>query len=108
MHDAARDFLAEFGNISVNVRGEGVSYARAPFTFDPLLADGEEGRFLEWSGGIGESIYPIGMLEQVYFLGIGESGRVYIVADWLARFRPMPLAIEDLILGIAAESLDDS
>ncbi|MFF0746706.1 SUKH-3 domain-containing protein [Streptomyces sp. NPDC004111] len=105
MHPAAQSFLSEFGGLRVPVRGPGVTAARVPFELNPLLVDGDEDRFPEWSEEADVLLYPVGQIEERYPLGIDESSRLYIVSDWLARFRPMPEAMEDLILGFEAENI---
>ncbi|MFD8702175.1 MULTISPECIES: SUKH-3 domain-containing protein [Kitasatospora] len=102
MHDAAEQFLSEFGGLLVEVDGPGISRARTPFELDPALADGEEDRFTDWSQEIGEAIVPVGELDNGrYFLGISDSGEIHLVADWLASFGPVGEALDGLILGIA-------
>lgn len=106
MHEAAERFLAEFGGLKVDIRGRGISVAREPFEFDPMLADGEDDRFTEWGEDIGETLFPIGVLDQgQFFLGISESGEVYLVTNWLASFGVVPEALERLILGIKADEI---
>ncbi|WP_344641634.1 SUKH-3 domain-containing protein [Kitasatospora cystarginea] len=108
MHDAAERFLSEFGGLTVEISGPGVSRARVPFELDPMLADGEEDRFSEWSESIGESLFPLGELDRGrFFLGISESGKVYLVADWLASFGPSREALERLVRGIAPDELPE-
>ncbi|MGK4582246.1 SUKH-3 domain-containing protein [Kitasatospora sp. HPMI-4] len=103
MHEAAEHFLSEFGGLTVNPDGPGISRAPTQFELDPGLADGEEERFSEWSEEIGETIVPIGELDRGrYFLGIDTSARIYIVTDWVSSFGEMPEAFEKLIIGIAA------
>ncbi|KAL5355519.1 SUKH-3 immunity protein-domain-containing protein [Aspergillus floccosus] len=96
-------FLSEFLGLKVDVRGPGISCAREPFEFDPLLAAGEDDRFEEWSATIGEVLTPIGQLDQRYFLGIAASGEIYLVADWLASFGSEREAIESLVRGSTSE-----
>lgn len=59
-HEAAEGFLAEFGGLSVDVSGPGVSCAREPFEIDPELAVGEEGRFEDLSERFGRRFLPSG------------------------------------------------
>jgi hypothetical protein len=106
MHDAAERFLAEYGGLTFDLSGPGISQARMPFELDPLYGLGEDDRFAEWGEEIGRSLFPIGKLDQGrYFLGIDETGEVYLIADWLASYGPAPRAIESLILGIAPDTL---
>jgi hypothetical protein len=48
MHDAAERLLAEFGGLTFDLSGSGLSKAREPFELDPLLCLGRDGRFAEW------------------------------------------------------------
>ena len=104
VHESAATFLAEFGGLSVEIDGPGVTRARTPFELDPDLVDGEEDRFADWSKEIGEHIVPIGELDRGrYFLGISGAGTVYIVADWLSSLGTGDEGLERLIRGIAAD-----
>lgn len=108
MHEAAERFLSEFGGLKVDVHGPGISVAREPFEFDPMLADGEDDRFSEWGEEIGKTLSPIGVLDHGRFcLGIAESGEVYLVADWLASFGGVSEALGRLILGIKADIIQE-
>ncbi|MFE2350586.1 SUKH-3 domain-containing protein [Kitasatospora cineracea] len=105
---AAERFLSEFGGLNVNVSGPGISVARTPFEFDPMVADGEDDRFSDWGDEIGETIFPLGELDHGrFFLGMSESGRVYLVSDWLASFGTGDEALERLIRGIAADVIQE-
>ncbi|MEU5334215.1 SUKH-3 domain-containing protein [Streptomyces asoensis] len=108
MHDAAQAFLQEFGGLTVNVSGPGISCARTPFELDPELAWGEEDRFAQWGEAIGRRLYPLGELDHGrFFLGIDEAGVVHLVETWVAGFGPMPDAMENLVLGVAPRRIDD-
>lgn len=97
---AADRFLVEFGGLAVDISGPGITSAREPFELDPLLVEGEDDRFADWAEVVGESIAPVGELDAGrYFLGVSESGDLYLVADWLASFGRIPEALESLILG---------
>jgi hypothetical protein len=105
MHDAAERFLAEFGGLTIDLSGPGLSMARQPFELDPLLCLGEDDRFAEWGEVIGRSLFPLGELDKGrFFLGIDETGEVYLIETWLASFGPARDAIGNLILGIAPET----
>lgn len=105
MHDAAERFLAEFGGLTFDLSGPGLSMARQPFELDPLLCLGEDDRFAEWGEVIGRSLFPLGELDKGrFFLGIDETGEVYLIETWLASFGPARDAIGNLILGIAPET----
>ncbi|MGV9409181.1 SUKH-3 domain-containing protein [Nocardia sp. NPDC003693] len=106
--DAADRFLAEFGGLTVDIDGPGITVAREPFELDPMLADGEDDRFGEWADVVGEPITPLGELDSGrYFLGISESGVLYLVADWLASYGGVPEALESLILGRKPVPVDE-
>jgi SUKH-3 immunity protein len=108
MHDAAEQFLSEFGGLTVDISGPGVSCARTPFELDPTLAIGEDDRFSEWGEDIGENLFPLGELDRGrFFLGISESGEIYLVSDWLASFGVGNEALERLILGIAPDVIEE-
>ena len=109
VHEAAERFLSEFGGLRFEYGGNGISRAREPFEFDPLLCLGEDDRFSEWGTLIGMSLSPIGELDLGrYFLGIDETGLIYLVADWLAEFGVGHDGIENLILGVAPNVLHDA
>ncbi|MFC8505538.1 SUKH-3 domain-containing protein [Streptomyces sp. NPDC057411] len=100
-HAAAEDFLREFGGLAVGHGGAGITRAREAFDLDPLLALGEDDRFDEWGEEIGHHLFPVGELAGGHaFLGLGEDGELYVVANWLARFGRMPEAMENLVLGV--------
>lgn len=97
---AADRFLEEFGGLAVDVSGPGITSAREPFELDPTLVEGDDDRFAGWAEVVGESIAPVGELDSGrYFLGMSETGDLYLVADWLASFGQIPEALESLILG---------
>ncbi|MET8783940.1 SUKH-3 domain-containing protein [Streptomyces sp. NPDC004589] len=107
MHDAAEVFLQEFGGLTVNVSGPGISCARTPFELDPELAWGEDDRFAEWGESIGHRLFPLGELDHGrFFLAIDEVGVIYLVETWVASFGPMPQAMENLVLGVAPRRID--
>ncbi|MFE5947112.1 SUKH-3 domain-containing protein [Streptomyces sp. NPDC056480] len=107
MHAAALAFLKEFGGLTVNVSGPGISCARTPFELDPELAWGDEDRFTEWGEAIGRRLYPLGELDHGrFFLGIDEVGVIYLVEGWIADFGPMPRAMENLALGVAPRAIE--
>ncbi|WP_406516024.1 SUKH-3 domain-containing protein [Streptomyces sp. NBC_00873] len=108
MHEAAERFLSEFGGLSFEYGGYGISRTREPFELDPLLGLGEDDRFREWGELIGVTLFPIGELDQGrYFLGLDDMGEIYLVADWLARFGIGLSGMESLILGVMPEVLYD-
>lgn len=107
-HPAARSFLSEFGGITVNISGPGVSRAREPFELDPMMCVGEGDRFLEWSEETKRSIFPIGVHDEGrFFLGVDGQGELYLVESWLASFGRMPVGMENLILGVQPTGIGD-
>jgi hypothetical protein len=105
VHDALRDFLAEFGGLKVDQRGPGISVARAPFEFDPAQAGGDEDRFAEWSETEGVQLCPIGVVEHTWLLGIDERSNLYQVTDILERYGPVDQALSMLVLGIKPQRI---
>lgn len=106
--EAADRFLSEFGGLVINHRGPGISCAREPFEFDPLLAEGEDDRFAEWAIVLGEPLSPIGVLDHGrFFLGISRSGEIYLVETWLASFGSGQQALKALVLGIAPREINE-
>ncbi|WP_329788042.1 SUKH-3 domain-containing protein [Lentzea sp. DG1S-22] len=108
MHKAAENFLAEFGGLRFAHGGTGISSARESFEIDPSLCDGEEGRFVGWGKLIGVSLVPIGELDGGRcFLGMDESGIIYLVADWLGHIGSGLAGLDGLIVGVDSETLYD-
>ncbi|KPI01945.1 SUKH-3 immunity protein [Actinobacteria bacterium OK074] len=107
-HPVAAGFLAEFGGLAVGISGPGISRAREPFEFDPMLCLGEGDRFLEWGAEIGKSLFPVGVHDGGrFFLGIDEDSELYLVEAWVASFGRMPEAMSNLILGVQPLVIDD-
>ncbi|MEV6678876.1 SUKH-3 domain-containing protein [Streptomyces erythrochromogenes] len=106
-HPAARDFLAEFGGLHFVFSGPGVECARQTFELDPLLCEGEEDSFLEWSEEQGHSYFPVGHLDEGRFalLGIDETGALHGVESVLDRYGPVPECFERLLLGLQPERI---
>lgn len=100
-HQAAIDFLREFGGLDVRVSGPGREQAREPFEIDPSLCEGEGDQFAEFGRELGRELFPIGELDRGrFFLAIDENTEVYLVESWAASFGAMPTAIENLVLGV--------
>ncbi|MEV6241607.1 SUKH-3 domain-containing protein [Lentzea sp. NPDC051838] len=107
--EAAERFLGEFGGLSVEDQGSGITTAREAFEFDPLLAFGEDDRFGALGALIGRVIAPLGELaNDGFFLGVDEEGVIYLVAGWLARFGSGDAGLENLILGVMPEALHNT
>ena len=101
INDAAREALAEYGGLKVDVHGAGIDVAKGGFQIDPLLAQGEEERFSTLGRSCGVRLYPLGEAYGGHaFLGIDERGEVYLLMDdvtWVAR--DMTEALEAIVLG---------
>ncbi|WP_103503551.1 SUKH-3 domain-containing protein [Streptomyces sp. SM12] len=79
MHDAAREFLAEFGGLSTDEWTPGPIMPQSPFRLDPLVATAAAEAFSLLSQGAGASLYPLGHADSGgSFLGMTENGTVYI------------------------------
>lgn len=108
MHEAAVEFLSEFGGLRVNVHGPGISCVKEPFELDPLLCLGEDDRFRGWGNTLGKHLAPLGELDHGrFFLGIDAHAVIHLVVDWVASFGPVSEALDRLILGIAADPVND-
>ncbi len=101
IHDAARDFLREFGGLSFDASGEGVTMAIAPFAIDPLEGQWEADIYESMSEETGTNLYPIGvMARRDLFLGMAEDGAVYCGRDSVGRFAESgDQALDKLIVG---------
>ena len=106
MHAAATRFLGEYGALYVDGGGSGAARIRDPFELDPLLCLGESDRFLAYSRRVGRPIYPLGELDQRYFLGLDETAELYFVGEWLGSYGPLPLGFDNLVLGNEPYRLD--
>ena len=101
-------FLAEFNGLSFPDNGSGISRAREPFEFDPLLAEGEDDRYSEIGAEIGRVIAPLGELDRGrFFLGMDELGAIYVVTDGLLFFGVGDAGLESLILGVMPVTPED-
>lgn len=82
LHDAARRFLGEFGDLEISQRGPGRSAARSPFRLDPLAALYESEIFDDLSEQVGERLYPLGAIDGgVSFLCMAATGAVFTGMD---------------------------
>lgn len=108
MHSAAERFLTEFGGLTVDAGGRGVSSAREPFELDPLRAISELDRFAEWGEELGMSLFPIGLLDRGRFLlGISETSEIFLVETWVATFGVGDAGLEHLVLGVMPKTVAD-
>ncbi|MEU4118699.1 SUKH-3 domain-containing protein [Kitasatospora sp. NPDC028055] len=102
MHQAAKEFLAEFGGLQVGWLGAGITRAREAFDLDPMnVWNSEEDRFAAWSEARGVKIFPVGELDHGHaLLGIDEQGELYTVQPFgLATFGRLPTGMDGLVLG---------
>jgi hypothetical protein len=107
LHEAAQRFLAEFGGLTFEISGPGITRAKEPFELDPTLCDGEDDRFRGWGHRIDRSLFPVGVLDDgLFFLGIDEDGFLYVVVDFLMRFGAGVRGMEDLLLGVMGETIE--
>ncbi len=100
-HQAAIDFLREFGGLAVH-RGEPgqENKAKESFEFDPSLCEGEGDLFRTWGEELERELFPLGELDRGrFYLAIDENAEIYLVEAWAASFGAMPAAIENLVLG---------
>ena len=99
-------FLAEFNGLYLEHDGPGIDVGRQPVEFDPTLAVGEVDRFEAWGADVGRVIAPIGELERgLFFLGMDETGEIYLVSNWAARYGVGDAGLEGLLLGVKGETL---
>jgi hypothetical protein len=97
---AAEEVLREFGGISIQQRGPGLTAARESFAFDPTAARLEDDRFAAFNGQAGSALYPLGEHGQG-FLAIAEDGRVFVLMDEMVQLgRTIDDALEAMIQGL--------
>ncbi|MWA13130.1 SUKH-3 domain-containing protein [Streptomyces sp. BA2] len=82
MHDAARQFLTEFGGLVNDGWPSGPVTARTPFRLDPLTAEWDHGTFAQLSARAGTYLYPVGQANRrTSYLGMDPNGAIYIGKD---------------------------
>ena len=102
MHDAARQFLTEFGGLEIHQKGPGRTMARSPFRLNPLVAKWDYEIFDVLGEEAGTYLYPIGDAEgSTSYLGMAPNGAVYLGMDsvWLLA-NTGDEALDKLIQGI--------
>ncbi|WP_399928251.1 SUKH-3 domain-containing protein [Streptomyces kanamyceticus] len=78
MHQAARDFLREFGGLGIRQKGPGRTAPRSAFGLDPLPAQWDREIFDELGEQAGKYLYPVGGIGRgVSYLGMAPDGTVY-------------------------------
>ncbi|MDN3024790.1 SUKH-3 domain-containing protein [Streptomyces sp. S.PB5] len=91
IHEAARRFLAEFGGVGVPFREPWDSMPWGEFRLDPLMALWDDEIFDDLSEQAGTYLYPVGMVDRRnQYLGIAETGEVYVGMDSVALLAPTP------------------
>jgi SUKH-3 immunity protein len=107
MFESAEEVLLEFGGLSIDQKGPGVTCAREPFTFDPTLAAGEGDRFSDLSSLVNARLYPLGEAAGGnLFWTIGENRHVYLLMNEISLLgKNIEEALERLITGLEAEEL---
>jgi len=102
MFSAASQVLKKFGLLQVGQSGAGITCARSTIVFDPMLADGEDDRFLDWSTEINMPLYPLGSVDdRSFFLAIDKLGRTFLVMEGLVFMNiNFDRALDKLLVGI--------
>ncbi|GHH63010.1 SUKH-3 domain-containing protein [Lentzea cavernae] len=99
-------FLEEFDGLYIEHDGPAADVGRYPVEFNPVLAVGEADRFAEWGADVGRTIAPLGEFERgQFFLGMDETGEIYHVSNWVARYGVGDAGLERLLLGHSGEEL---
>lgn len=99
--EVAVRFLTEFHGLSFPDNGAGISRARAPFEFDPLLVLGDEDSFSAWAADLGRAVAPLGELDRGrFYLGMDELGGIYRITDGPRFFGVGDAGLENLVLGV--------
>lgn len=108
MFESAEEVLLEFGGLSIDQKGAGVSGAREPFTFDPALAAGEGDRFSDLSARVNTKLYPLGEAAGGHlFWAIGENRHVYFLMNEISLVgQNIEEALERLIIGLDAKEIE--
>lgn len=107
MFESAEEVLLEFGELSIEQKGAGLTCAREPFTFDPSLAVGEGDRFSDLSVVVNTKLYPLGEAAGGHlFWAIGENHHVYLLMNEISLVgKTIEEALERLIIGLEAEEI---
>ena len=79
--ELARETLRELGGLELRSTGPGLEHATGTVVFDPLAALTWSESLPQWRAQIGESFVPVGMLDYMDLLFLGESGQIYIRRD---------------------------
>jgi hypothetical protein len=99
IHEAAQQFLAEFGGLVNDEWPPGPITAQSPFRLDPLTAGWDEETFARLSAEAGADLYPIGQANRrTSYLGVAADGAVYIGKDRSRLLASTPSeALEQLV-----------
>ncbi|MCK8499503.1 SUKH-3 domain-containing protein [Myxococcus fulvus] len=104
---AAERVLREFGGLSVEQRGPGVTSARESFSLDPLLGVNGRRMFGRYAEFLGVSLYPLGTaFAGDMYLVVAEDDRVFGIGEeaWLVG-RGIVEALDTLLVGRMLTSL---
>jgi hypothetical protein len=110
LHEAARQFLHEYGGLAFRLSGPGITCAREPFNLVPMACAGEADRFIAWSDYLNREIAPIGDhaagTNGRGFLGIDDRGEILRVVDRVATYGRMPYGMDGLVLGYMPREIE--
>ena len=100
-HEKARAFLSEFGGLTFELSGKGVTMALGPFSTNPLEAQWEADIYEYMSEETETTLYPVGEMDhRNLFLGMAEDGSVYRGRDAVEFFAESgDQALDKLIVG---------
>ncbi|PWW67198.1 SUKH-3 domain-containing protein [Actinokineospora spheciospongiae] len=103
MHNAARQFLAEFGGIEIPYPLPTANRGKMALSLNPTSACHDDSVYEFLSDEAGVPVYPIGDVDcRTDYLGIAEDGSVYAGLDAFTRLGDSPRqALEVLLLAIA-------
>jgi hypothetical protein len=107
MCQSAEKVLIEFGGLTIDQQGPGVTCAREPFKFDPTLAAYEGDRFSDLSTLIKTKLYPLGETSGGHlFLAVGENEHIYLLMNDIRLLgKNIDEALERLIMGLEANEI---
>jgi len=108
--DIALKILDEFGDLKIGdiQQKKGTHMAKSSIQFSPILADGEEGTFEDFSNALGVKLCPLGEVNGGYsFLAVDECGKIYILEqDIFIVGNDIQEGIETLIKGAQIQKLN--
>ncbi|MEU9157172.1 SUKH-3 domain-containing protein [Streptomyces sp. NPDC048417] len=107
IHDAARRFLAEFGQVGIPYRSPLNTMPWTDFRLDPLLAMWDAEILDDLGEQAGTDLYPLGMVDRRNrYLAMAEDGAVYMGMDTVSLWAATPdEAVERLTRPVRPEAL---